>query len=165
MTVAGQNSVAASEGIGVGLYPSAEAPHFACDGNIQTKSLNFGNCTQQMTASTCGLDTGFYITHLENASRIIGFRICTANDAPERDPTNVTLEGSNRIGTELTLGSSWTLIYQGISGLQVNPGRTVCGSIVLFSNTLGFNSYRFLITAKRGNENSVQFSELKLIVA
>ena len=104
------------------------------------------------------------MTHSGNASLVIGLRMCTGNDAPDRDPLGVTLEGRNENAGNLTSGSSWTLIYSGSCGLEVDPGRKVCGSIISFSNTLRSNSYRLLITQKRGIENSVQFSEMKLII-
>ena len=161
--MAGENSVAASAGYGIGNYPAGEAPYYGCDGNTATKSLNFGNCAQADNSLTCGLNTGLYVTQSGSESLVIGLRLCTGNDMPVRDPMNVTLEGSNASNSNLVLGSSWTLIYQGNSGLDVDPGRTSCGGIVLFSNTLRFNSYRFLVTWKRGSDNSIQFSELKLV--
>lgn len=162
-TFAGGDSVAASEGYGVGTYPAAEAPYYGCDGNTATKSLNFGDCGQGDTTYSCGLNTGLYVTHTGNLSLVIGLRFCTGNDAPTRDPMNVTLEGSDASGSNLELGSSWTLLYQGSGGLEVDPGRASCGGIISFSNTLRFNSYRFLVTSKRGQDNSMQFSELKLL--
>ena len=99
------------------------------------------------------------------SAQVVGFRFCTANDAAARDPMSITLEGSNQTGTDLNLGSSWTLLYSGVSGLQVDPGRSQYGSRVYFNNTMVFQSYRLLITSKRDLENSMQFSEFRLIVA
>ena len=163
-TVAGGNSTASSPGLVMLSYPPTEVPYKGCDNDLNTKSLNFGSCNQiGERPLDCGLRTGFYITPIQSDSLATGFRLCTAGDFPNRDPMNITLEGSNENGTDLALGSSWTLIYQGASGLAANPGRFKCGNRVFFSNTQTFSSYRLLITAKRGTDNSIQFSELILI--
>ena len=163
-TVAGGNSTASSVGLGSLNYPTNEAPYKGCDNNLLTKSLNFGTCAEGGVLSLdCGLRTGFYVTTIRNDSLAIGLRLCTANDMPNRDPLNVTLEGSNQNGTNLILGASWTLIYSGLSGLAVDPGRNTCGDKVFFPNNNTFTSYRLLITVKRGRENSIQLSEFQLI--
>ena len=163
-TTAGGNSIAASAGLGVGNHPSGEAPYFGCDENTETKTLHFGHCIQGTSSTDSGLNTGLYVTHAGNASLVIGLRMCTGNDMPDRDPINVTLEGSNQNAANLVSGSSWTLLYRGSCGLEIDRGRKVCGSVILFSNTLTFNSYRMLVTQKRGIDNSVQFSEMKLVI-
>ena len=164
-TVAGGNSTAATEGKGSFQYPSTEQPYNGCDNDVTTKSLNFGPCSNAMSsgAASCGLKTGFYVTPNQNASLAVGLQFCAGNDSPERDPTMITLEGSNANGTKLTQGSSWTLIYQGTSGLDNDPGRFGCGPIVLFSNVMTFKSYRMLITAKRNDANCAQYLEFKLL--
>ena len=90
-------------------------------------------------------------------------QFCTENDLPLRDPLTVTLEGSNQNGSTLLLGSSWTLIYNGTTGLDVDPGRGSLGvRQTFFSNVIAYSSYRILITWKRGNEIATQYSELQL---
>jgi hypothetical protein len=103
------------------------------------------------------------VTPRRNSSLAIGFRFRSANDAPRRDPKTVTLEGSNMNGTDSILGRSWTLIYQGESGLAVDPGRLSYSSKVWFSNNITFTSYRLLITVELDRDNSVHFSEFQLI--
>jgi hypothetical protein len=53
-------------------------------------------------------------------------RFCTSNDLPTCDPLTVTIEGSNQT-LSLTLGSSWTPIFNGSSELDTDPGRETCG--------------------------------------
>ena len=63
--------------------PGGEQPKDAIDGNPKTKYLNFG-----------GAGSGIII-HLPGPPKILrGLGITSANDAPERDPTAVLIEGS-----------------------------------------------------------------------
>ena len=93
---------------------------------------------------------------------IRAFRICTGNDSPPRDPMTITLEGSNQTGSALFLGSSWTLIYNGPTGLATDPGRQTFGVRQTFSNTRAFASYRILMPTKRANDIALQYSEIEL---
>ncbi len=161
-TTVGSNSLASTIGSSAGQSPLAQGPASACDGSISTKYVNFGPCTISDNAPQCGLNTGFYLELQRGASLVTGLQICTADDNPDRDPFSVTLEGSNQSGTALTLGSIWTLIYSGISGLQTDPGRFTCGIEQLFINTIQYKSYRFLALSKRDFEDSIQYSEVRL---
>ncbi|CAF1033757.1 unnamed protein product [Adineta steineri] len=139
-----------------------EEPYRACDGNISTKYRNFGNCYFGAIDKYCGLNTGFYLELQHGLTLTTGLRVCTADASPAYDPFVVSLEGSNISGDDLAYGTSWTLIYNGASGLQTNPGRESCGSIQFFNNTIQYKSYRFLVFRKRGIADSVQYSEVKL---
>ncbi|CAF1363214.1 unnamed protein product [Adineta steineri] len=143
-------------------YPPEQSPAKACDGDTSTKYLHFGTCSEGRYDITCGLDTGFYLELKPGASLVTGLQICTAEDFPERDPLTVSLEGSNQSGSNLTFGWSWTLIYNGPSGLQTDPGRRTCGIMQLTNNSIQYKSYRFLVSRKRGSLNGVQYSELQL---
>ena len=163
-TVTGGNSTASTEGHGPNQYPPSEVPHRGCDNNMATKLFQYGPCGEiSIPGPRCGVDTGFYVTPRGASSLAVGFQFCTANDNPDRDPLDVTLEGSNAIGTELIFGSSWTLLYQNRSGLDMDPGRFECGEKVTFPNVERFTAYRLLVTRKRGDSNGVQFAEFQLI--
>ncbi|CAF1338460.1 unnamed protein product [Adineta steineri] len=83
-----------------------------------------------------------------------------------RDPLSLTIEGSNLYKSELTFGSSWTLIYEGSSGLISDPGRSSFGAIqILPNNSMRFASYRFLVTSKRGSENCASYSEVRFLLS
>ena len=71
----------------------------------------------------------------------------------------VTIEGSN--GGDLTQGGSWTLIYNGSTGLEIDPGRESFGPLQSILNFKSFNSYRFLTASKRSIDDSVQYSEVE----
>jgi hypothetical protein len=162
-TTAGGNSIAASGGWGVGFYVTAEPPPNAFDGNCLTKYTSFGDCDGSTNSIQCGLNTGFYVTPHQGASTIAGLQFCTGNDNPPRDPLTMTLEGSNQTSSALTLGSSWTLIYSGSTGLTVDPGRGALGVKQLFpNNVISYLSYRILITSKRSSDIVVQYSEVML---
>lgn len=134
------------------------------DGTSTTKYTAFGSCISGGTPSTsCGINTGFYLTLQRGLSLLQGFRIRTANSLPERDPLTITIEGSNQPSTALTLGSSWTSIYNGVTGLSTDPGRGTWGPYQFFSNSLSYSSYRILITSKRGSTDAVQYADIDLV--
>jgi hypothetical protein len=145
---------------GVYSKPSEEPP-YEIDNDTNTKYLNFGN------ESVSGIDTGFYITpNVSNTSVACALLFATGNDAPNRDPITVTLEGSNVSGVSaLDLGSSWTLIYNGSTGISptVTPNRTTYVDQQNFSNTIAYAHYRLLTTSKRGNDIATQYSEAQIL--
>lgn len=163
-TTAGRDGIQSSPGICMGCYPSAETPARGFDGNTSTKYLNFGSCPASSTSNTfCGVNTGFHVTPSIGATIVRSLRLCTANDNDPRDPLTMTLEGSNQTGPVLFVGSSWTLIYNGSTGLATNPGRANYGILQTFSNLIAYTSYRILMTSKRGSSNSIQYSEIRLL--
>jgi hypothetical protein len=156
-TAGSPTSTAATAGGGSGnAYPTAEGPANSIDNNQGNKYLNF----QQ---SGAGLITTIN-TNGPQAS-LTGFRFSTGNDAAERDPATITIEGTNSPNAVTTLNSTWTSIYSGVSGLATDPGRNTFGSQVNFAASPAFSSYRVLITSVRtpGTANSFQFGELELI--
>jgi hypothetical protein len=75
----------------------------------------------------------------------------------------LTIEGSNANNTILGLGSSWTLIYNGTTGLTVHPGYNKPGLVQLVrSDVLSYSSYRFLFTSKRGLSSCIEIAEIEL---
>ncbi|UJR20289.1 hypothetical protein I4U23_023420 [Adineta vaga] len=160
-TTIGSSSSASTSGIGPGRYPVSDIPSNAFDHNVTTKYGNPGPCFSSQILITCGLNTGVYFELLQSLV-IKRLQICTGDDFPERDPFIVSLEGSNQTGTSLILGSSWSLIYNGTSGLQTDPGRRLCGVLQSFNNSISYKSYRFLVSDKRAAYNNVQYSELYL---
>lgn len=138
-------------------YPAAEDPTKAIDTIITggNKYLNF-------------LKTGAGFIVTPGTSLVRGFRFATGNDAPERDPTNITVEGTPDANATTTLNSVWTLLYSGNAGLDTDPGRNAyAGTAVSFNNTTSYASYRVLVTSVRNGTtaNSFQFSEAQLASA
>lgn len=114
-----------------------------------------------------GIGTGFLvIPSISSSTLACGLLFATAKDNPHRDPITVTLEGSNATNvTTLDHGSSWTLIYNGSTGINEtsHPGFETNGTVQIFENTKRFSSYRLLITSQRGIADAVQYSEARIM--
>jgi hypothetical protein len=99
------------------------------------------------------LNTGFTVN---TASSSVANRIefTTANDAPERDPINYTLEGSND-------GIAWTSITSGT--IPCIASRDLARSFS-FSNAVSYSWYRvtFPDVCDNGIANSMQIAEVQL---
>ncbi|CAF0880727.1 unnamed protein product [Adineta steineri] len=162
-TTVGGDSTASVNGTSAGNYVTGEEPNAAFDRNTSTKYTSFGSCSIGVPSIECGINTGLYITPQSGAFLITGLRFCTGNDYPERDPLTVSVEGSNHT-LALTFGTSWTLIYNGTTGLDVDPGRATCGVTQLFlNNPNSYLSYRILLSSKRGIDYVLQYSEIELL--
>ena len=161
-TTAGGTSTLATAGSGIGQYYPTEMPTYVCDNSITNQYTSFGPCTVGNNSAVCGLNTGFYRTLQRGASLITGLQVCTGSSSTARDPITITFEGSNQAASVLNLGSSWTLLYTGPSGLTTNPGRQACGISQNFPNAVWYYSYRFLVTSKRGNNSATLYSEVRL---
>lgn len=144
-------------------YPEDQPPQRAMDCSVSTKYVNFGACSGGNISTECGLNSGFYFTNSRGASLLKQFRFCTANDAPERDPISISIEGSNATGNALVYGSNWTSIYVGPSGLSSITTRLTCGDSITVNPTAYYSSYRLLVTEKRAISNCVQYSEVSLL--
>ena len=164
----GGDSRNATPGRSVGQYPNTtEGPHRVIDDNVLTKYNSYGNVNVSTRSVTAGVCTGFYVTMTVGACVVTGIQFATANDAPERDPLTMTLEGSNMTDASLLLtGSSWTLIYNGPTGISSTNAlypRLTYAEPQNFTNTLRFTSYRFIMTSQRGNSSNLQYSEAHIL--
>ena len=164
-TIAGGDSTPATVGTNVGNFYPGEIANYVFDNRTNTKYTSFGSCYfRGPMSSVCGVNTGLYVTPQRGRSLLMNIQFCTGNDLPDRDPFTVTIEGSNQPSSSLTVGSSWTLIYNGSTGLQTILTRFQCGPVVSVSNNRNrYSSYRLLVTSIRASETSTQYSELRLI--
>src|SRR5215471_6299521 len=96
--------------------PGSEGVKNAIDGT-QAKYLNFDS------AANSGKTSGFAVTPSVGPTTITGLGIESANDAPERDPLAVTIEGSNDDVADYTTGT-WTMITA-ITNIPAWSGRFV----------------------------------------
>ena len=111
------------------------------------------------------MNSGLYLTLNGGPYTLIGFYVGTQTYSPARDPLTFTIEGSNAVGALLPFGSSWTLIYNGSSGLTPDPGRYVYGALQMLSTPwTPFASYRFLVTSVRGADTCVTYTELAVLI-
>ena len=160
-TTAGGDSTASTEGLENGQWCPGLPASNALDGVTTTKYLNFGtsNNVRNNQSITAGVGTGFYVTPSIGTTVLTGFKMATADDESARDPLTITIEGSNATGTALTLGSNWTSIYSGTTGLDIDPGRNAWGELVSITNASSYSAYRMLVTSQAGVSNCTQYSE------
>jgi hypothetical protein len=149
-----------------GSSPAAEVVAHALD-NVTDKYLNYGTTGTQL-APFVG-PVGFVVTPAIGSTLVTAFRIYTANDAPERDPIEFKLEGSN------DGGSSYSLITSNV--LTLPPDRNPAGLAldpiaepnqeVRFSNTKLYKTYRLSVDHVKNDSaaNSVQFGDVELLGA
>jgi alpha-L-fucosidase 2 len=130
------------------------------DGNLESKHLNRG---QDLDGSNPrGDNTGFVVTP-SGTGIVSAVQFATGNDRPERDPLNITVEGSNDPNASAAQSSGFTLLYEGPTGLANDPGRKAWGPVIKFANAVPYKSYRVLVTETRGDStDAVQYSEVKL---
>ena len=164
-TNAGGNSTVATSGYSTGQYWPSESPDGLFDGSITTRYTSYGSCDSTVSLSTCGVKTGLYLTLNGGPFILLGFYVGTETIDSARDPLTFTIEGSNVTGTSLNLGSSWRLIYNGSTGLTVDPGRSAYGTLQMLSTPwIPFASYRFLVTSVRGSPTCASYTELVVLL-
>lgn len=135
-------------------FPGAEGPANLIDGNPATKYLNFGR-----------LNSGFIVTPASGPDAVRAFRIITANDAPERDPTTWQLFGTNEpIASQQNSqgdGESWVLVDSGTVDLPAERGAFAAPVIV--ANDTAYSSYRMVFTGLKdaAAANSMQIAEIR----
>jgi Bacterial lectin/Immunoglobulin I-set domain len=111
---------------------------------------------------------GFVVTPGLGNTVVSAMRIYTANDAPERDPIDIMLEGSTNGG------GSWTTILadtplslpnnRNAGGLPINATNQPLQELD-FANTNGYTSYRVTINNVKTNAiaNSMQVAEIQML--
>ena len=152
----------------------AEGPLSAFDGVDTTKWLSFGRAF-----------SGLIVTPSGGASTVQSLSFTTGGDAPERDPVSYQLFGTNDAITSIDnstgLAENWTLISGGSTGLRLSTEpaltRNTTGSLLSFSNSTPYSSYKFVFTQLRSananafdpvtlangaTPNSIQLSEIRL---
>jgi hypothetical protein len=135
-----------------GNWPANEQVNQAIDNQIVTKYLHFSGATEP---------TGLAVTPAAGATLVTGINLCTANDAPERDPMTYELSGSND-----SIDGPWTLISSGnITAWTTDPGRRVwLTKPIAFANTVSYKHYKLMFPACRGPaQNSMQIAEIELL--
>ena len=157
-TVKGRESTVAVTG-DFGGNGDIELVDSVIDGNLDTKYFNKG---EDSAAKSPGINTGFLVTPKANVKVVTAVQLATANDSEERDPTSITIEGSDADNAVKAPGLDFTLVYSGPSGLSGVLERNHWGQVMTFTNTHAYKSYRVLITAVRGEATGTQYSEIKL---
>jgi len=116
--------------------PGSEGAGNAIDGT-QAKYLNFDSVNDAQPS-------GFAVTPSIGPTLVTSMEVESANDSPDRDPREVTLEGSNDNILSFSEGT-WTLI----ADIQV-PAFTnrFQSQAFTFANTNRYSSYRWSVRAR-----------------
>jgi len=136
--------------------PSTEGVANAIDGTT-AKYLNFDMANDAKTA-------GFIVTPSVGATWVSGVGIESANDSPDRDVKEFTLEGSNDDPTTITnfTAGNWTLIAH-VSDIVSNNTRYATSTFT-FTNFAAFRSYRWTVLHTQGPSTCcMQVAEVQLL--
>ena len=162
-TTAGRNGSPVTASSGIAQYQSSEGPGKAFDQNSGTKYLLYGSCSAVANPDYCGINNGLHVSPQQGLTLLLAIQFTTGSDNPDRDPLSITIEGSNATSSALMLGTSWSLVYNGSTGLNVDPGRQNNSlSQCIPHNANWYLSYRLLVTSTRSVSSDVQYSEVKL---
>jgi len=140
-----------------GNSPGSEGVANAID-NTQAKYLNFD------TRNPNNPPSGFVVSPSVGVTRVIGMTITSANDAPERDPSTILLEGSNdaAIGGWNDPTNTWVTI----AGLTNIPAFTARfqKQTFFFDNFSPYRHYRWTVVAVATNNGCcMQVAEVELL--
>ena len=136
--------------------PGSEGVANAID-NQPTKYLNFDAAT--------AIPVGFIVTPSFGATAVTGMTLQSANDAPERDPKDVRLEGSNDDTVTGWAEGNWTTIVE-----FTVPAFTARFQIqeFFFPNNVAYKHYRWTAVTVQNvpsAANSMQIAEVELLAA
>ena len=135
-------SIHTAVGFGIVSSPFSEGPQEIIDQNSATKFLDFE-----------ALDgMGFEVDMLGVTSVINTMQIVTANDAPERDPTNYEIFGS-------TDGTNYTSIF---TGEIPCVAERFLPRYFGFPNTVAYSFYRVNFTGVCGTSDIIQVADVQL---
>lgn len=119
----------------------------AFDGDANTKWLDNGGIPSAEDPAWVRVD-------LPVAKTVNALLLTSANDAPERDPENFNVWGSNDAGT------TWIELGNWVGETFENRFQQ---RLFSFSNLLPFTSYRFNVTKNAGNSDLMQIAEVGFV--
>jgi hypothetical protein len=124
--------------------PGSEGVGNAIDNSTSTKYLNFDK-----------LNAGLTVTLSAGRKMVLGLRLTSANDSPDRDPTSFVLSGS-------TNGQTWTEVARGSIPDFTSRFFTVA---VSFTNTVAYSQYKLLFPTVRDAASAVamQIAEVEFL--
>ena len=140
--------------------PGSEGVANAIDGQ-PTKYLNFDQ-------NAAGKTSGFAVSPSVGVTRVVGVSMQSANDAPDRDPKNVQIEGSND-ATVTTFGAgnwetittitdipAWPTLFPGADRFKTQT--------FFFDNFKAYKHYRFTVLDTQGPSTCcLQIAEVALL--
>jgi len=135
--------------------PGSEGPANVID-NTQSKYLNFDQRNPNNPP------TGFAVAPSIGATTVIGMTVTSANDAPERDPKTILLEGSN--DNTLSYTNTWTFIV-GLTNIPNFTNRFQTQTFY-FANKQAFKNYKWTVAQVATNNGCcMQVAEVELLAA
>jgi hypothetical protein len=140
--------------------PGSERGPNAID-NQPTKYLNFD------TTGTDPVPSGFVVSPSVGATTIVGISLQSANDAVERDPKVIRIDGSNDEAPTWDDGN-WDTIYENAevpAWTDVFPdGDRFQTQEFFFSNSTSYLHYRYVVVEVQGEgANSTQIAEVEFL--
>ncbi|MBL4631648.1 MAG: discoidin domain-containing protein, partial [Paraglaciecola sp.] len=141
----GTGTITARNRIGDG-----EAETFAFDNDPNTKWLDHNDWAGAPTVE----DPSWVQIDFPAAVAVNVLAITSANDAPERDPENFTLVGSNDAGV------TWTVLADFIGE---SFDERLERRLLSVDNVLAYSTYRLNITKNKGDNTLMQVAEFELI--
>ncbi|MDP4536666.1 discoidin domain-containing protein [Alkalimonas collagenimarina] len=129
-----------------GAISAGEAGAFSFDGDPQSKWLD-------NTAIPTAEEPSWVEIELPEPQAVTMLGLLSANDAPDRDPENFSLQASHDGSEWFTLGHWAGVSFEQRFERQVFP----------LSNLLGFQHYRLNITKNKGDTSLMQVAEVELI--
>lgn len=134
--------------------PGSEGVANAIDGK-PTKYLNFDT-------RTGGKPSGFVVTPSVGVTRVVGIAMQSANDAPERDPKIMTIEGSNDDTVTDFASGNWELIVK-IDNVPAFADR-FAKQTLFFDNLKPYKHYRWIVLETQTvNDCCMQIAEVELL--
>lgn len=148
-----------------GASPGAETVPNAINDST-SKYLNYGVNNVGQSPPYVG-PTGLIVTPSMGSTVVTSVRLYTANDAPERDPADFLLEGSNDGGSTYTTIASGPVALptdRNAGGLALDPVNQPNREIH-FVNHAAYTTYRWSVANVRNNfaANSMQIGEVELL--
>jgi hypothetical protein len=105
---------------------------------------------------------GFVVTPSVGATAVIGVGLESANDSPDRDVKEFTLEGSNDDGVTNFTGGNWSVITH-VSNIVSNNTR-YAWSYYYFENSTTYTHYRWTVLHTQGPSGCcMQIAEVQLL--
>jgi hypothetical protein len=155
---------AAGTAAGMNNWPAAESPNFAINGAGQ-KYLNFGE-----------FRTGVAVAPAAGGGAPTSIQVWTANDAPERDPINFRLYGTNAAASGAAGSNIAGLNLIASGDLALPAGRNAGGTAALmaansatatFANTTSYPTYVVVFPSVKNpaTSNSMQIADVQLFNA
>jgi hypothetical protein len=123
----------------------------AIDNNKTTKYLNWDSGRDGNQIGTFS-PSGFAVQPAVGPTIVTGMGIQSANDAPDRDPDVVVLEGSNDMILTGYESGTWTPIAT-ISNIAAGFTARFQSQEFLFPNTTPYRNYRWRVEATRTTPN------------